>query len=95
MGEAADGQQAVDFFKTHHPDVVLMDLNMPGMDGLEALKHIMQESADTVVIMLSGLRDENPLQNCVDAGAVGYIRKDKPVTNLANTVRRLYEDSRT
>ena len=67
---------------------------MPEMDGLEALKTIRQESADAVVIMLSGLRDEDILQNCVEAGAVGYIRKDKPATNLANAVRRLYEDSR-
>ena len=92
--EAEDGRQALDLFKSLHPDVVLMDLNMPEMDGLEALKAIRQESADARVIMLSGLRDEDVLQSCVEAGAVGYIRKDKPVTNLANTVRRLYEDSR-
>ena len=92
--EAEDGRQALDLFKSLHPDVVLMDLNMPEMDGLEALKAIRQESADARVIMLSGLRDEDVLQRCVEAGAVGDIRKDKPVTNLANTVRRLYEDSR-
>ena len=93
-GQAADGQEAVDLYRETRPDIVLMDLKMPGMDGFEALKRMKEEDAGTVVIMLTGVRDQTPLQDCINAGAVGYIRKDKPFTNLANTVQGLYQEAR-
>ncbi|WP_088332788.1 UvrY/SirA/GacA family response regulator transcription factor [Lacimicrobium sp. SS2-24] len=76
IGEASSGEDAVKFCRNHEPDVVLMDMNMPGMGGLEATKKILRYSPDIKVIVLS-MYKENPIPTKVmQSGAWGFITKD-------------------
>ncbi|TQV71436.1 response regulator [Aliikangiella marina] len=79
--EAQDGQQGVELFKSNLPDVVLCDLRMPGMDGLEVLKTMTEIAADTPVIMVSGAGQINDVVEALRLGALDYIVK--PVTDMA------------
>jgi len=86
-----DGQSAIDSATKEHPDVVLMDLQMPGVDGIEATRRIHDESTGTVVIILSGQQaDEVGLARAIQAGARGYLRKTEAVGGLADAIRRAY-----
>ena len=68
-GEAANGRDAVEGFRQEKPDVVLMDVNMPVMDGKEALGAILEEDEDAVVVMLTSLSDMETIKACVALGA--------------------------
>lgn len=85
-----DGQSAIDTASKEHPDVVLMDLQMPGVDGIEATRRIHDETAGTVVIILSGREDEISLARAIQAGARGYLAKTEAVGGLADAIRRAY-----
>lgn len=86
-----DGQSAIDSATKEHPDVVLMDLQMPGVDGIEATRRIHDESTGTAVIILSGQQaDEVSLARAIQAGARGYLRKTEAVGGLADAIRRAY-----
>jgi DNA-binding NarL/FixJ family response regulator len=86
-----DGQSAIDSATKEHPDVVLMDLQMPGVDGIEATRRIHDESTGTAVIILSGQQaDEIGLARAIQAGARGYLRKTEAVGGLADAIRRAY-----
>ena len=76
MGEAADGQSAVQEAKVLKPDVVLMDVRMPGTDGIEACRMIRQESPATKVVMLTSHGDEQAVFAAIMAGASGYLLKN-------------------
>jgi len=76
VGEAKDGQEAVDLVWKCKPDVVLMDLMMPEMDGLEATKRIAAELPDIKVIILTASDDDNDLFEAIKSGAKGYLLKD-------------------
>jgi len=75
IGEAADGQQALDAAIELSPDVVLMDLDMPGMGGLEAITQIAGQSAGPPVIVLTGSNDPRAIERAHAAGAVRYLLK--------------------
>jgi DNA-binding NarL/FixJ family response regulator len=83
-----DGQEAVRAATRAHPDVVLMDLQMPGIDGLEATRRIREEGVDSAVIILTGNEDDVGLAKAVQAGARGFLRKTEPVDDLARAIRR-------
>lgn len=85
-----DGESAVEAAHDRHPDVLLIDLQMPGVDGLEATRRIHRESADTKVILLSGQEDDVVLARAVEAGARGFLRKTQAVADLAEAIRRAY-----
>ena len=76
VGEAADGQQAIDLAAQLHPDVVLMDLSMPVLDGVEATRRILADAPDTYVVVLTSFADHHRVTDAVAAGAVGYLLKD-------------------
>lgn len=76
--EAANGAEAVELYKQHQPDLVLLDVNMPIMDGVQALGQIMQLDASAVVVMLTSLANRQTVEDCQRLGAVDYIRKDTP-----------------
>jgi phosphoserine phosphatase RsbU/P len=78
IGEAKDGEEAVQLANRLQPDVILMDVSMPRLDGIEATKRIMQE-CPTVIIMVTAYSDEEVVQQASDAGAAGYLVK--PVNN--------------
>ncbi len=75
IGEAADGRQAVDAVLELSPDVVLMDLDMPGIDGLEAITQLAQHTAGPPVIVLTGSNDPQAIERAHAAGAARYLLK--------------------
>lgn len=87
IGEAEDGQQAVRLAKELSPDIILMDVRMPGMDGLTALEEMKAVAPRSSVIMLTLYDDPNYLLRAVSAGAAGYILKDASRDELVRAVR--------
>jgi NarL family two-component system response regulator LiaR len=85
--EAASGEEAVRLCEQAQPDVVLMDLVMPGIDGIEAIRAIRQRCPDIQVIALTSFRDEELVQRTVQAGAIGYLIKNVSAEELANAIR--------
>jgi len=86
-GEAADGHEALQLCETVHPDVVLMDLVMPQMDGIEATTAIRQQHPDIQVVALTSFKEDEMVEGALRAGAIGYILKNTSIDNLAHTVR--------
>ena len=86
LGEASNGEEGIAQFRATNPNLVLMDINMPVMDGVTALSKIIEISPDQLVIMLTSLADMETIQACVDAGAAGYLRKDLPPAELKKAI---------
>jgi sigma-B regulation protein RsbU (phosphoserine phosphatase) len=86
VGEASDGEEAIQLCEIVRPDVVLMDLKMPNMDGITATRVIHQRWPDTQVIILTNFRDSNILDTALEAGAAGYLLKDITAQELANAI---------
>jgi DNA-binding NarL/FixJ family response regulator len=76
VGAAADGDEAVAMATEHEPDVVLMDLSMPGTDGVEATRRIMSSLPSTRVVVFTSFSDRERILEALDAGAIGYLLKD-------------------
>jgi DNA-binding NarL/FixJ family response regulator len=83
---AADGDQAIALADEHSPDVVLMDLRMPGMDGVEATRQIRRQHPDVQVVVLTTHADDDSILAALRAGARGYLTKDAGVTEIARAV---------
>ena len=88
VGEAADGQQAVCLAAQEKPDVVLMDLRMPGMDGIAATGRILGERPSTRVVVLTTFDDDDHLYPALAAGACGFLAKDAAPPELLDAIRR-------
>ncbi len=86
VAEAADGLQAVHLCDEILPDVVLMDLMMPEMDGITATRIIRQKHPTIQVIALTSIYDDASVRQMLDAGALGYLLKNTSVDELANTI---------
>ncbi|MFN8594869.1 MAG: response regulator transcription factor [Anaerolineae bacterium] len=87
VGQAADGQEAIDLAKRHKPDVILMDIQMPRVDGIAATQAIKAALPDTKVIMLTTFSDDEYLMAGLRSGAIGYLLKDMPSEQLAEAIR--------
>ncbi len=87
--EAVDGADAVDKFKELHPDLVIMDITMPNMDGLEALKAIKQEDPDSQVIMCSAMGQESMVIEAIKSGAKDFIVKPFKPERILSTVSNI------
>ena len=87
VGEAASGQEAVQLVEQHIPDVVLMDLVMPGMDGVEATRRVRAISPRTQVVVLTSYQDDEYIFPALQAGAISYILKDARMDEVAQAVR--------
>ena len=87
VGEADSGEEAVQRCQLLRPDVVLMDLKMPGMDGVTATRLIRQSYPATQVVVLTSFHDEAMVQGALQAGAIGFLLKDVTAAELAQAVR--------
>lgn len=89
VGEAADGQAALQAYASHQPDVVLMDVRMPGMDGVEATWRLRERWPEARVVILTTFDDNEYVFEALRAGALGYLLKDVSGEELANAVRKV------
>lgn len=87
VGEAADGATAVELARQLRPDVVLMDIQLPGLNGVEATRRIVQELPDVKVIMLTMYREEQLTVEALRMGAKGYLHKDADPDELLDTIK--------
>jgi DNA-binding NarL/FixJ family response regulator len=87
VGEAENGRQAVQMAKRLQPEVVVMDIAMPQLNGLEATKQISKESPKSHVLILSSYSDDEYVQQLTDAGAAGYLVKQTAATDLVAAIR--------
>ena len=91
VGEAENGQEAVSMARELKPDVVLMDLLMPVMDGIEATRAIRSEMSDVEVIALTSVLEDTSVTGAVRAGAIGYLLKDTDAEELHRAIREAAE----
>jgi two-component system chemotaxis response regulator CheY len=90
--EASNGAEAVALYQQHQPDMVLLDVNMPVLDGVQALGQIQQLDPNAVVVMLTSLANRHTVEECQRLGAVDYIRKDTPREELTAKFERIMAD---
>jgi DNA-binding NarL/FixJ family response regulator len=84
---AADGNEAIALAREHHPDVILMDLRMPGMDGSEATRRLLEDDPSNEVVILTSFSERDEILSALDAGAIGYLLKDAEPDELIRGVR--------
>jgi DNA-binding NarL/FixJ family response regulator len=89
VGEASDGEQAVKLAKQLKPQVVVMDCALPGMNGLQATREILESQPDTAVLMLSMHTESTWVRQAIEAGAKGYILKNAMELELGSAIRRV------
>jgi DNA-binding NarL/FixJ family response regulator len=90
VAEAADGEEAIERFRRHRPDVTLMDLQMPNLDGTQAIIRIMQEFPDAKIIVLSTYSGDIQVLKAIKAGARGYIGKGHVHRELLEAIRTVH-----
>lgn len=94
VAEAASGEEAVDQVRRYSPDIVLLDVNMPGIGGLEAARRILRVDPEVRVIALT-VHEEGPLlKRMIDAGAAGYLTKGCEVSEMVTAIRRVSRGER-
>jgi len=89
VGEAGDGEEAVKLAKELHPQVVVMDCALPGMNGLQATREILEDSSHTAVLMLSMHTESTWVRQAIDAGAKGYMLKNALELELGAAIRKV------
>src|SRR5580700_5213658 len=90
IAEASSGEQAIKLFRQHEPDVVLMDLRLPGMSGIDAMIAIRGEFPEARIIILSTFEGDAEVQRALRAGARAYILKTMPPEEMAQTIRHVH-----
>ena len=91
IGCAGNGQEAIDLIKIHQPQVVLMDIEMPVMDGLTATQIISEQFVNTNVLIISVHNEETYLNSALQVGAKGYLKKNTPEKELINAIYSAYK----
>ena len=95
VGEASNGREAIQQFRTYHPDITLMDLQMPEMNGLDALIAIRNEFPDAKVIMLTTYAGDVQILRALKAGAQAYLLKNTLHKELLDTIRAVHVGKKT
>lgn len=93
VAQASNGREAVEQCRLHNPDVVLMDVVMPIMDGVEATKLILARQPNIKILALSSFREQDTTQAMIQSGAAGFVLKDTNTFDLANAIRTVCEGS--
>ncbi len=89
VGEAPDGETAIALAGRRRPDVIIMDLRMPGMDGIEATEEILKQAPDTAVIVFTAYSERALLSRSLESGAKGYILKEAPHETLLRAIEKV------
>lgn len=87
VGAVGSGEEAVEFLLESRPDVIIMDLGLPGISGMEATRRILERHPKTRVLALTMYTDDHYLLGMLDAGAIGYVQKQSAVSDLVQAVR--------
>jgi YesN/AraC family two-component response regulator len=90
--EASNGADAVTIYQRENPDLVLLDVNMPIMDGIQTLAKLKEVDPDCVVIMLTSLANRQTIENAATLGAANYIRKDTPPSEISKALTQTIEE---
>jgi two-component system nitrate/nitrite response regulator NarL len=90
VGEASNGAEALKLVQELQPDIVLMDVSMPGMDGLEVTEALRKDAPQTRVLVLSMQSNRDPVLRLIKAGARGYVLKDAPTEELVNAIETVH-----
>lgn len=91
VGEAANGREAVDLWLKHRPDVALLDLRMPVLDGVGAIEEIRRQEASARLIVLTTYDTDNEISGAIKAGAKGYLLKDAQREELLGCIRKVHD----
>lgn len=91
--EAGNGEEALAVYRRENPDLVLLDVSMPRMDGIETLKALKALDPNCVVIMLTSIVNRETIEQAVEAGAINYIRKDSPRDEITRNLRETIEST--
>jgi DNA-binding NarL/FixJ family response regulator len=94
VGEASNGRMAVELFRKHHPDVTLMDLRMPEVDGIEATRQIRADSPEARIIALTSFDGDQDIYRALEAGVRGYLLKEMVHTDVLNAIRIVHSGER-
>lgn len=90
VGEAANGRECVELWRTARPDVTLLDLRMPILDGVSAIEEIRGQDAAARIVVLTTFDTDNDISRAITAGARGYLLKDAPRDDLLESIRRVH-----
>ena len=91
IGQAESGEEAITIVRQQHPNVVLLDVNMPGIGGVETTRRLLQTAPDTKVLAVSGLAEEPYPSLLLKAGARGYITKGAPITEMVRAIKKVMQ----
>ena len=91
VGEAANGKEAVVLFFKLKPHMLLLDINMPLKSGKEALAQIKKRFPHALIIMLTSLTDRETVEDCIELGATGFIRKDLPIDEMRYVIKKTWK----
>src|SRR5215207_7659979 len=93
ISEAGNGEEAIIAYKSTKPDIVLLDVNMPYLDGIQTLRKLKEIDPDCIVIMLTSLANRETVERALEYGAVNYIRKDTPKEEIAKALSETIDGS--
>jgi len=91
VGEARNGKEAVSLFSTLKPHMLLLDINMPIKSGKQALAEIKRRFPNACILMLTSLTDKETVEDCMELGASGFIRKDLPLDDMRDVIKKTWK----
>jgi len=90
VAEVEEGEEAVEAYRTHRPDLVIMDLRLPGMDGIQTINALRREFGPVLFLVLSTYAADDDVYRAIQAGASGYLLKDMPLKTLVEAIRTVH-----